>query len=324
MISPSTTQRSFEVLLHTEKTWNYRELSKIRPNSEDLHFASEYWQNFGSQCSACLWKLHKSYWKNPEFNVVRFVTTVGTSNLFGTVFCKIGSNITSEQDIFNIFRVMYASALFQGFVNAILMQPLVWMERTVLYQERSAGMYTSMAYTIAQVAVETPFVILQVLLFSFIFYPMIGFQLSIVKFLWFMHFMLLNLSYFTMYGMMTVTLTPTPEIASSVSFLIYLLWSFFSGFFISRKMIPVWWRWLYWVNPAAWTLYGLMFSQLGDLDKPIHVPGNLDQPINVFLQDLFGFQDNDFTIIVALHFGVLVLFPFVFGFSIEKLNFQIR
>ncbi|CAL9772774.1 unnamed protein product [Musa acuminata subsp. burmannicoides] len=139
---------------------------KIRPNSEDLHFASEYWQNFGSQCSACLWKLHKSYWKNPEFNVVHFVTTVGTSNLFGIVFCKIGSNITSEQDIFNNFGVMYASALFQGFVNAILMQPLVWMERTVLYREGSAGMYTSMAYTIAQVAVETPFVILQVLLFS--------------------------------------------------------------------------------------------------------------------------------------------------------------
>lgn len=61
------------------------------------------------------------------------------------------NNSTSEQDIFNIFGVMYASALFQGFVNAILMQPLVWMERTVLYRERSAGMYTSMAYTIAQV-----------------------------------------------------------------------------------------------------------------------------------------------------------------------------
>lgn len=91
-----------------------------------------------------------------------------------------------------------------------------------------------------------------------------------------------------------------------------------------KQMIPVWWRWLYWVNPAAWTLYGLMFSQLGDLDKPIHVPGNLDQPINVFVQDLFGFQDNDFTIIVALHFGVIVLFLSFFGFSIEKLNFQIR
>ncbi|CAL9104496.1 unnamed protein product [Musa textilis] len=148
--------------LYRENTELVRELRKIRPNSEDLHFASEYWQNFGSQCSACLWKLHKSYWKNPEFNVIYFVTTVGTSILFGIVFWKIGSNITSEQDIFNILGVMYASALFQGFVNAILMQPLVWMERTVLYRERSAGMYTSMAYTIAQVAVEIPYVILQV------------------------------------------------------------------------------------------------------------------------------------------------------------------
>ncbi|WOL19176.1 ABC transporter G family member 45 [Canna indica] len=310
--------------LYRENMELIHELSKIQPNSEDLHFSSGYQQSLLQQCIACLWKLHRSYWKNPELNVVRFITTIVTSILFGIVFWKIGSNITSEQDIFNILGVMYASALFQGFVNANLMQPVVWMERAVLYRERLAVMYTSMAYAIAQVAIEIPYVTVQALLFSFTLYPMIGFQFSIVKFLWFILFILLSLTYFTLYGMMVVALTPTPEISALLSFLIYLLWIFFSGFFITRKMIPVWWRWLYWANPAAWTIYGLMYSQLGDLVEPIHVPGEVDQPMNVFLRDIFGFEDDYFTIIVALHFGVIMLFMFVFGFGIKHLNFQKR
>ncbi|XP_008776585.4 ABC transporter G family member 45-like isoform X2 [Phoenix dactylifera] len=300
------------------------ELSKPTPNSQDLHFPSGYWQSSKSQSMACLWKQHRSYWKNPEHNVVRFVTTIATSLLFGIVFWQIGSKITEEQDIFNILGVMYASALFLGFVNASIVQPVVGMERTVFYRERSAGMYSSMPYAIAQVAVEIPYVILQVVIFSFIVYPMIGFQFTTVKFIWFMLFTMLSFIYFTLYGMMTVALTPTQEIAAMLSFLIFILWNVFSGFIVSRKMIPLWWRWFYWADPAAWTVYGLMFSQLGDRVELIHVPGSSDETIKEFLEDYLGLQDQYFPLTVILHIVVIVLFSFVFGFSIKHLNFQKR
>ncbi|KAG1360653.1 ABC transporter G family member 45 [Cocos nucifera] len=299
-------------------------LSKPTPNSQELHFPSGYWQSFKSQCMACLWKQHRSYWKNPEHNVVRFVTTIATSLLFGIVFWQIGSKITNEQDIFNMLGVMYTSALFLGFINATIVQPVVGMERTAFYRERSAGMYSSMPYAIAQVAVEIPYIILQVVIFSFIAYPMIGFQFTAVKFIWFVLFMMLSFTYFTLYGMMTVALTPTQEIAAILSFLIFVLWNVFSGFIVSRKMMPLWWRWFYWADPAAWTVYGLMLSQLGDRVELIHVPGSPDQTIKEFLEDYFGLQDQYFPLIVILHIGVIVLFSLVFGFSIKHLNFQKR
>ena len=53
--------------------------------------------------------------------------------------------------MFNILGIIYGSALNLGFANASMMQPVVAMERVVFYRERSAGMYSSMPYAIAQV-----------------------------------------------------------------------------------------------------------------------------------------------------------------------------
>lgn len=90
------------------------------------------------------------------------------------------------------------------------------------------------------------------------------------------------------------------------------------------QMIPIWWRWLYWADPAAWTVYGVMFSQLGDRTEVIHVLGWPDQTINAFVEEYLGLQDNYFTLIIILHALVILLFSSIFIFSIKYLNFQKR
>ncbi|KAG1360648.1 putative ABC transporter G family member 42 [Cocos nucifera] len=78
---------------YTENMQLVDELSKAQSNSGDLHFPSKYAKSFMSQCIACMWKQHRSYWKNPEHNIVRFIITISTALLFGTVFLGIGSNM---------------------------------------------------------------------------------------------------------------------------------------------------------------------------------------------------------------------------------------
>ncbi|XP_020691517.1 ABC transporter G family member 45 isoform X1 [Dendrobium catenatum] len=298
------------------------DLSKRRPNLEEPHFLTTCRLSFKVQCLACLWKQNRSYWKNPEHNIVRFATTVTTSLLFGVVFWQIGSKMTKEQDIFNVLGIMYGSALFLGFANASIVQPVVGTERTVLYRERAAGMYSTLPSAIAQVAIEIPYIIVQVLIFSSTVYTMAGFQLVVSKFLWFVLFMLLSFFYFTLFGMMAVALTPIQDVAALLSFLIFILWNLFSGFMLPRKLIPTWWRWYYWANPAAWTIYGLLFSQLGDRVELIQIPGGTDQTIKEFLEDYLGVESTYFPIIVTLHFGIIVLFFILFVVGIKHLNFQ--
>ncbi|XP_078174137.1 ABC transporter G family member 45-like isoform X2 [Carex rostrata] len=300
------------------------ELDQPKPGNVDLHFPKGYWQGFRSQCLACLWKQHCTYWKNPDHNVVRFFNVFIMALMLGTVFWQIGSNITTEQDVFNIVGVAYGSSLFMGFANAAIMQPVIAMERAVFYRERSAGMYSSMPYAIAQMVIEVPYMMVTVFIFCPIIYPMVGFQFTVVKFLWFILFTTLSFMYYTLYGMMCVGLTPNIEIAGGLAFFVFILWNVFSGFIISIKMMPIWWRWLYWADPGAWTVYGLIFSQLGDRAELIKVPPGPDKPVKEFIRDYLGLQDNYFNLIIALHVVAILLFGFIYCLCIKYLNFQRR
>ena len=56
-----------------------------------------------------------------------------------------------EQDVLNILGTAYTSALFLGYMNCATMQPTIAMGRVIFYREKFSGMYSSMAYVIAQV-----------------------------------------------------------------------------------------------------------------------------------------------------------------------------
>ncbi|KAF0898282.1 hypothetical protein E2562_007136 [Oryza meyeriana var. granulata] len=300
------------------------ELSKQELNKEDTHFPPGYWSNFKEQCLACLWKQHCSYWKNPEHNLIRIINTFCVSIIFGFVFWKIGLTINEEQDILNILGVAYGSALFLGYMNSSMLQPIVAMERVILYRETASGMYSTTAYAIAQIAIEVPYMLAQVFIYSSIVYSMIGFQLTATKFFWFTLFMLLSFLYYTVFSMVTVALTPNVEIAAALSFLIFILWNVFSGFIILKEMIPAWWRWMYWADPAAWTVYGLTFSQLGDRADVIRVPGRADVKVQEYLEGYLGLHDGHLPLMEALHLAAAALFAALFCLFVKHLRFQRR
>ncbi|MCD9641747.1 transcription factor [Datura stramonium] len=244
------------------------ELSTPRPGTKDLHFESQFSQPFWTQCMACLWKQHLSYWRNPAYTAVRFIFTVFLALVFGTLFWDLGTKVSRSQDLFNAMGSMYAATLFLGVQNSSSVQPVVAVERTVFYRERAAGMYSALPYAFGQVVIEIPYVFVQAAFYGIIVYAMIGFEWTISKFFWYFFIMYFTLLYFTFYGMMTVAVTPNQNVASIVAAFFYAVWNLFSGFIVPRPdssfhrpRIPIWWRWYYWACPVAWTLYGLVASQ---------------------------------------------------------------
>lgn len=302
-----------------------KELSTPVPGSRDLYFPTKYSQSFRVQCIACLWKQHWSYWRNPTYNVVRFFFTTVTALLFGSIFWGLGSKTRKQQDLFNVLGAMYASTIFLGVSNSSTVQPVVGVQRTVFYREKAAGMYSAIPYAVAQTAIEIPYILIQTMIYSLIVYSMIGFQWTTVKFFWFIFFMFMCFVYFTLYGMMAVALTPGHQIAAIVSSFFYGFWNIFSGFLITRPQIPLWWRWYYWANPIAWTLYGLITSQLGDLTGFVEVAGEKDtMSVQQFLEHSFGYRHDFLGVVAAMHVGIVLLFFSVFAFGIKYLNFQKR
>ncbi|XP_066306468.1 ABC transporter G family member 36-like [Miscanthus floridulus] len=297
-----------------------KELSQPAPGSSDMHFSSKYSQSSITQCVACLWKQNLSYWRNPPYNTVRFFFTTIIALLLGTIFWDLGGKIYTSQDLMNAMGSMYAAVLFIGVMNCTSVQPVVAVERTVFYRERAAGMYSAFPYAFGQVVIELPYALVQDILYSVIVYSMIGFEWTAAKFFWYLFFGYFTLLYFTFYGMMAVGLTPNYNIAAIVSAAFYAIWNLFSGFIIPRPKTPIWWRWYCWLCPVAWTLYGLVVSQFGDVMTPM----DDKRPVKVFVEDYFDFKHSWLGWVAAVVVAFAVLFATLFGFAIMKLNFQKR
>ncbi|CAE5957541.1 unnamed protein product [Arabidopsis arenosa] len=302
-----------------------QELSVPPQGATDLYFATQFSQNTWGQFKSCLWKQWWTYWRSPDYNLVRFIFTLATSLMIGSVFWQIGGKRSNVQDLTMVIGAIYAAVVFVGINNCSTVQPMVAVERTVFYREKAAGMYSAIPYAISQVTCELPYVLIQTTYYSLIIYSMVGFEWKASKFLWFIFINYFSFLYWTYYGMMTVSLTPNQQVASIFASAFYGIFNLFSGFFIPRPKIPKWWVWYYWICPVAWTIYGLITSQYGDVETPIALLGGAPGlTVKQYIKDQYGFESDFMGPVAGVLVGFTVFFAFIFAFCIKTLNFQTR
>ena len=70
-----------------------KELSTPAPGSKDLYFPSQYSTSLLTQCMACLWKQHWSYWRNPLYTAIRFLYSTSVAVVIGSMFWNLGSKM---------------------------------------------------------------------------------------------------------------------------------------------------------------------------------------------------------------------------------------
>ncbi|KAL4325327.1 hypothetical protein GQ457_11G006290 [Hibiscus cannabinus] len=301
------------------------ELSTPPAGAKDLYFASQYSQSAWGQFKSCLWKQWWTYWRSPDYNLVRYFFTLVSALMIGTVFWQVGTKRETTTDLIMIIGAMYAAVLFVGIANCSTVQPLVATERTVFYREQAAGMYSALPYAMAQVLCEVPYILFQTSYYTLIVYAMVGFQWTAAKFFWFFFVNFFSFLYFTYYGMMTVSITPNHQIAAVFAAAFYAIFNLFSGFFIPRPRIPKWWIWYYWICPTAWTIYGLIVSQYGDIEDTIKAPGIVPDPtVKSYIKDQYGYESNFMGPVAGVLVGFAAFFAFMFAYCIKTLNFQNR
>ena len=235
----------------------------------------------------------------------------------------------------------------------------IGQQRLICFQLKEKEKKKANLFSAMQVVVEIPYVFFQGLFYTVIVYAMMSFQWTAAKFIWFFFISFCSFLYFTYYGMMTVSISPNHQVAAIFAATFYSLFNLFSGFFIPRPVsspsfhndttlftscyhkltneytdnifavvvlqrIPKWWIWYYWMCPLAWTVYGLIVSQYGDLNEMISVPGQSSQTIKSYVEDHFGYDTDFMGVVATVLVGFSVFFAFTFAFCIRTLNFQQR
>ncbi|GJR70250.1 dentin sialophosphoprotein-like protein isoform X1 [Tanacetum coccineum] len=63
--------------------------------------------------------------------------------------------------------------------------------------------------------------------------------------------------------------------------------------YCDQEWLPIWWRWYYRTNPVAWSLYGLLTSQYGDVNEPLKLADDSRSvPLRQLLKDQFGYENE--------------------------------
>ncbi|KAF3450693.1 hypothetical protein FNV43_RR06782 [Rhamnella rubrinervis] len=266
---------------------------------------------------------------SPDYNLVRYFFTFAAALVVGTIFWQVVSTSSvfrdNSTDLNTIIGAMYLAVLFIGINNCSTVQPIVAVERTVFYRERAAGMYAALPHAIAQVIVEIPYIFVQTAYYSLIVFAMVSFQWTTAKFFWFFFISFFSFLYFTYYGMMTVSITPNHQAAAIFASAFYALFTLFSGFFIPKPIIPKWWSWYYYICPVAWTVYGLIVTQYGDIEDTIKVAGMTPDPtIEWYVENHYGYDMNFMWPTAAILVGFAVFFALMVAVGIKVLSFQTR
>lgn len=68
-----------------------KELSTPPPGANDLYFHTQHSQSTWGQFKSCLWKQWWTYWRSPDYNLVRYFFTLAAALMIGTIFWDVGS-----------------------------------------------------------------------------------------------------------------------------------------------------------------------------------------------------------------------------------------
>ncbi|KAF4322237.1 hypothetical protein BBO99_00002282 [Phytophthora kernoviae] len=143
-------------------------------------------------------------------------------------------------------------------------------ERTSFYREQDAQTYNVLWYFVGATLTEIPFAFAIGLVFTMIFYPLIGFTSFNTALLYWINtslFVLLE----TYLGQLLVYALPTVELAAFVGVLVNSFFLLFSGFNPPANSIPALYKWCYYISPHRYFLSILVALLFGDCpDEPTY------------------------------------------------------
>jgi len=211
--------------------------------------------------------------------VSRYASNVIKAVIVGTVFLLLP---TDASGTFTRGGVLFFALLFNALISQAEL-PMAMYGRAILYKHKKYALYRPSAFAIAQICVDIPLVIAQIVLFSVVLYFMAGLQMEAGKFFAFMLILMITALCMTAFFRMWAAVSATFDAASRNSGLILLALILYSGYMIPYQAMHPWFVWIFWINPLAYAfkallsneMRGLMFNCAGPAMVP-HGPSYTD------------------------------------------------
>ena len=257
-LSKHTTNNSNENNQPTEE-WKFSLTRKSKTTSTSN---SVYLTSYFHQFRWVSYKVGMSYWRTPSYNFGRIVIAILVAFVFSSAYPS--QTYYEYSGVISRIGLIYITTLALGAINLQTILPVTADELVSYYREQQSTMYSPLIYTICNLIVEIPYVIISSLCFVLPFFYFVGFQnVGIVAAKFGYYWLFIGLYEMTLInlGQLVVASTSSLNTAGIVTGVCSNLFSMFAGFMINPADIPSFWQFLYWLDPLHYAFQGIVFTQ---------------------------------------------------------------
>uniref|UniRef100_K3WZJ2 ABC transporter domain-containing protein n=1 Tax=Globisporangium ultimum (strain ATCC 200006 / CBS 805.95 / DAOM BR144) TaxID=431595 RepID=K3WZJ2_GLOUD len=259
------------------------ELSKggvghIAPGISELLFSNKRASSSATQMRFLVTRFFDMYWRTASYTLTRFVLSLVLGLLFGLAFLDV--DYDSYQGLNSGLGMVALAIIFNGFISLTSIIPMSVKDRASFYRERASQTYNAFWYFIGSTLVEIPYVFLSGLIFTAVFYPMVGFTGfgAAVQF-WLV--ISLHILFHAYMGQLFAYAFPGEEVAMIFGILIASIFILFMGFNPPTNAIPSGYKWLYNITPHTYTFSIISALAFGDCSSGATYDSVLGRFVNV-------------------------------------------
>eukprot|EP00899_Mesostigma_viride_P014234 jgi/Mesvir1/22811/Mv14223-RA.1 len=200
----------------------------------------------------------------------------------------------------------YISSLFSSAMMMILggapQIARIFSYRDVFYKQRNYCFLSPSTYAAAITLCQIPLSLAESLLFTLIFYFVVGFstQPAYAFFIFWLLLFMLSASLSSLFKLIACVV-PNVAIGNATGGFSILLLVLTSGFVLLRGSFHPWWIWAYWISPISYTIRGLAVNEMSSprWDAPVTVAGKVERMGDAALAT-FDLQTPEYWIGVAV------------------------
>ncbi|RLN50507.1 hypothetical protein BBJ28_00017468 [Nothophytophthora sp. Chile5] len=314
------------------------------PDLPEIAFTQKRAANSVTQMKFVVSRFFQMYWRTPTYNLTRMVLQVFMALLFGIVF--VDAQYESYTGLNSGVGMVFMAVVFNAFVAFESILPLACAERAAFYRERASQTYNAFWHFVGSTLAELPYCFVSSLLFTLVFYPMVGFEGFGTAVLFWLTGSLLTLMQVYM-GHMLANALPSEELATVVGVLFNSVFMMFMGFSPPAYAIPSGYTWLFKISPLKFPLSIMVALVFADCDELPEWDEELGQYINVgsklgckpmknapvtvghitikeYTEEYFGMKHDQIAQNFAIVIGLIVLYRVVGLLALRFINHQKR
>ncbi|XP_071728805.1 ABC transporter G family member 6-like [Rutidosis leptorrhynchoides] len=199
----------------------------------------------------------------PELFGVRLGAVLVTGFLLATVFWKLDNSPKGVHERLGFF----AFAMSTTFYTCADALPVFIQERYIFIRETAYNAYRRSSYVISHSLVAIPALIFLALAFSSITFWAVGLDGELSGFLY--YYLIILASFWAGSSFVTFLSGVVPHVMIGYTIVISILAYFllFSGFFINRDRIPVYWIWFHYISLVKYPYEAVLQNELQDPDR---------------------------------------------------------